>query len=47
MPALINPVYCGGDDSPGGDRAPQKTQSKALWEGLGEGCRGQDSQGKG
>lgn len=24
----------------------KKTQSKALWEGLGEGCRGRDSQGK-
>lgn len=24
----------------------KKTQSKALWEGLGEGCRGRDSQGR-
>lgn len=26
MPALINPVYCGGDGSPGGRRAAQNTQ---------------------
>lgn len=46
MPALINPVYCGGDDSPGGHRAPQNTQQgimKGSWRRL----HGQDSQGKG
>lgn len=30
MPALINPVYCGGDDSPGGRRAPQNTQQGIM-----------------
>lgn len=32
MPALINPVYCGGDDSPGGHTAPQNTQQGIMGE---------------
>lgn len=29
------------------DSERHKTHNKGLWEGLGEGCRGQDGQGKG
>lgn len=46
MPALINPVYCGSDDSPGGHRAPQYTQQWDYGRDFGKGA-GTEEPGQG